>query len=110
MMIFDEKFHFHYIGMRDRKGKIEKKAKINHSILVLFSVIHLVVLIVHTNFIRITCPCDLYPLTPNFYIVKMGFTGVHFFLIFALKHRGGSNVYPRSMFGAKIRKISQFFI
>ena len=40
------------------------------------------------KFIRITCPCDLYPLTPHFYIVKLGFTGVYiFFLIFALKHR-----------------------
>ena len=30
--------------------------------------------------IRITCPCDLYPLTPHFYIVKLGFTGVFIFL------------------------------
>ena len=38
--------------------------------------------------IRITCPCDLYPLAPHFYIVKLGVTGVYiFFLIFALKHR-----------------------
>ena len=36
--------------------------------------------------LRITCPCDLYPLTPNFYIVKLGCTGVYIFLIFALKH------------------------
>ena len=26
--------------------------------------------------IGITCPCDLYPLAPHFYIVKAGFTGV----------------------------------
>ena len=37
--------------------------------------------------IRITRPCDLYPLTPHFYIVKLGCTGVYIFLIFALKHR-----------------------
>ena len=38
--------------------------------------------------IMITCPCNVYPLTPHFYIVKLGFTGVFiFFLIFALKHR-----------------------
>ena len=38
--------------------------------------------------IRITCPCNIYPLTPHFYIVKLGFTGVYIFvLIFALKHR-----------------------
>ena len=36
----------------------------------------------------ITCPCNVYPLTPHFYIVKFGFTGgIHFFLIYALKHR-----------------------
>ena len=34
--------------------------------------------------IMLTCPCNEYPLTPHFYIVKLGFT---FFLIFALKHR-----------------------
>ena len=30
-------------------------------------------------FIRITCPCNVYPITPNFYIVKLGFTGVYIF-------------------------------
>ena len=33
-------------------------------------------------FIRITCPCVLYPLTPHFYIIKLGFTGVY--IIFLL--------------------------
>ena len=55
------------------------------------------------------------PLTPHLYIVKLGFTeGIHYFLIFALKHRlwvrvRTASVYPQSMFCAKIRKISQFF-
>ena len=46
-------------------------------------------LIVRTvSFIRLTCPCNVHPLSPHFYIVKLGFTGVYiFFLIFALKHR-----------------------
>ena len=36
----------------------------------------------------ITCPCNVDPLTPHFYIVKLGFTGIYFcFLFFALKHR-----------------------
>ena len=35
----------------------------------------------------ITCPCNVYSLTPHFYIVKLGFTGVYIFLIFDLKHR-----------------------
>ena len=34
--------------------------------------------------IRITCPCDLYPLTPHFYIEKLGFTVVYIFFLFLL--------------------------
>ena len=33
--------------------------------------------------------CNVHPLTPHFYIVKLGFTGVNIFFIFALKHRLG---------------------
>ena len=33
-------------------------------------------------FIRITCPCKVYLLTPHFYIVKRGFTGVYIFSYF----------------------------
>ena len=28
------------------------------------------------NGIMITCPCNIHPLTPYFYIVKLGFTGI----------------------------------
>ena len=31
-----------------------------------------------------TCPCNVYPLTHHFYIVKLGFTGVYIFSYFAL--------------------------
>ena len=49
--MFDENFIIHYIGVRDRKKENrKKKAKINLSTLVLFSVIHLVVLIMYTKF------------------------------------------------------------
>ena len=34
--------------------------------------------------IRKTCPCDLYPLTPNCYIVKLGFAGVYIIFLFLL--------------------------
>ena len=35
-----------------------------------------------------TSPCNEYPITPHFCIVKLGCTGVYiFFLIFTLKHR-----------------------
>ena len=40
------------------------------------------------KFIRKTCPCNIYPLKPHFYIAKPGYAGVYlFFLIFASKHR-----------------------
>ena len=62
-----------------------------------------------------------YPLKPNLYIEKLGFAGVYLFFLFLLQNidcgyslepprRGGSNVYPQSMFGAKIRKISIFLL
>ena len=43
-----------------------------------------------------TCPCNEHPLTPHCYMGKLG------------KQRGGSDVYPRSMFWAKIRKNITF--
>ena len=55
---------------------------------------------------RKTCPCNVYPIEPHFYIAKLGFAGVYLFFFFAPKHRlwvlvrigrGGSNVYPQSM-------------
>ena len=56
---------------------------------------------------RVTCKHARVIYT-HFYIVKLGFTGVYFCLIFALNidrwysleppQCGGSNVYPRSMF------------
>ena len=32
--------------------------------------------------IVITCPCNVYPLTPHFYIVKLGFTGEYILFLF----------------------------
>ena len=56
-----------------------------------------------------TCQCKVYPLKPYFYIVKLGYAGVYLFFLFLLQNidcgysleqprRGGSNVYPQSMF------------
>ena len=56
-----------------------------------------------------TCPCDVYPLEPHFYIEKMGFEGVYLFSLFLIQNihcgyslepprQGGSNVYPQCMF------------
>ena len=44
-----------------------------------------------------TSPCNEGPLTPDFYLVKLGFKGVYIFSYF-YSQRGGSNVYPQSMF------------
>ena len=38
-------------------------------------------------FIRITCPCNTYPLIPHFYSKAGVCRGIPIFLIFALKHR-----------------------
>ena len=51
----------------------------------------------------------VHPLKPHFYIAKLGYAGVYLFLLFLLQNidcgyslephrRGGSNVYPQSMF------------
>ena len=56
-----------------------------------------------------TSPCNEHPLTPHFYIAKVGFTRVYIFFLFLLQNidcgysleppcGGGSNVYPQSMF------------
>ena len=56
-----------------------------------------------------TCPCNVYPLEPHFYIAKLGFAGVYLFFLFLLQNidcgyslepprRGGSNMYQQSMF------------
>ena len=38
--------------------------------------------------IKITCPCNIYPIKPHFYILKLGLIGVYlFFLIFYPKHK-----------------------
>ena len=68
--------------------------------------------------IKITCPCNIYPLIPHFYIAKLGYEVVFIFSLFLLQNidcgyllkppgRGGSNMYPQSMFRAKIRKIKK---
>ena len=40
----------------------------------------------HTFLIHImqTCPCNVHPLKPHFYIVKVGFTGVYIIFLFLL--------------------------
>ena len=68
------------------------------------------VLLLVNLFIRKTCPCNIYPLRHNFYVYRNTVVcrGIHIFL-FVLQNincgysyepprRGGSNVYPQSLF------------
>ena len=56
-----------------------------------------------------TCLYNVLPLKPHFYIVKLGFTGMHIIFLISAPNidcvyslepprRGGSNEYPQSMF------------
>ena len=38
------------------------------------------------RFIRKTCPCNVYPLEPHFYIANLGFAGVYLFVLFLLQN------------------------
>ena len=44
------------------------------------------VAVVNVQFITKTSPCNEHPLTPHFYKVKLGFTGVFFFFLFLLQN------------------------
>ena len=72
----------------------------------------------HKKTIRKTCPCNVYPLEPHFYIAKLGYAGVYLFFLFLIQNidcgcslelpRGGcSDLYPQCMFGAKKKKKYQ---
>ena len=74
-------------------------------------VIHIYINMINAKCIIITktCPCNVYPIEPHFYIAKLGYAGVYIFFLFLLQNidcgyslepprRGGSNVYPQSMF------------
>ena len=44
----------------------------------------MVSVILQTCCIMLTCLCNVHPLTPHFYIVKLGFTGVYIIFLFLL--------------------------
>ena len=51
--------------------------------------------------IMLTRPCDLYPITPHFYIVKLGFIRVYIFSYFYTPRKrslGGYTVFSLSVF------------
>ena len=47
------------------------------------SEIYYEVKIKHLNIMK-TSPCNVYPLTPHFHIIKLGFTGVYIIFLFLL--------------------------
>ena len=62
----------------------------------------------------------VYPPEPHFYIAKLGYAGVYLFFLFLPQNidcgyslepprRGGSNVYPQSMFLSKNKKNINIF-
>ena len=55
----------------------------------------------------ITCQCNVYPIIPRSYILKMGLLGVYIFLISALKHHL-IEAAPRFMFEQKYEKYYNF--
>ena len=56
-----------------------------------------------------TSPYNEHPLTPHFYIVKTGvYRGIHFFLIFALKHRLWVLVRTASVLSKNKKNITIF--
>ena len=60
--------------------------------------------------IRITGPCDLYPLAPHFYIVKLGFAGVYIIFLFLLQNIDcGCALEPHLCFEKKLEKNITIF-
>ena len=59
--------------------------------------------------IRITCPCNEHPLTPHFYIEKVGFTRVYIFSHFCSAEAVLTCTH-NLCFEQKIRKMSKKFI
>ena len=82
----------------------------------IFSIIKTVV-----SYITKTYLYNFHPLKPDFYIVKLGFTGAYIMFLFLLKNiycgyslelprRGGSNKHPQSMFWTEMWKNIRIFI
>ena len=78
---------------------------------------------VHNTLYRIkkTCPCNVYPLEPHFYIAKLGYAGVHLFFLFLLQNidcgyllepprRGGSNVPTIYVLSKNKKNIKNFLL
>ena len=59
-----------------------------------------------------TCLYNVYPLKPNFYIVKLGFAGVYIIFLISAENIdcGYSLEPPRSVFSRNVKKNTRIFI
>ena len=57
--------------------------------------------------IRKTCPCNVYPLEPHFYIVKLGYAGVYLFFLFLLQN---IDCVPTNVLSKNKKNIKTFLL
>ena len=56
--------------------------------------------------IRKTCPCNVYPLKPHFYIAKLGYVGEYLFFLFLLQNIDcGYSLEPPRRGGSYVRRF-----
>ena len=61
------------------------------------------------QFIRKTCLCDIHPLTPHFYIAKLGFTGIYIiFLVYGQNINSGYTLEPPQYHAIYVLSMRQF--
>ena len=104
-------YHLSLVWVEDRKIRPEDHCLASLGLPVTFMI----------DSITKTYRYNSYPLKPNFYIEKLGFTRMYIIFLISAQNidcgdslepplRGGSNEYPQSMFRAEIWKISESFI
>ena len=67
-----------------RKTNAEISCKLEGAFVV-SSLDRIISLVYVSKIIMITYPCNVYPLTPYFYIIKLGFTGINIIFSFCSK-------------------------
>ena len=114
---------WHFLGMTLTLWQWEKGLNIKIYLMLLDQYLTQFKVPISALFIHITktCPYNVDPLKPHFYIVKLGFTGVYIIFHISAQNidcgyslelpwRGGSNEYPQSMFLSRHKKNIRIFI
>ena len=76
---------YNYLYVFSASSNDETDEPVSMMVIVLAAVgglIFTILIIGMSILIMLTCPCNVDPLTPNFYIVKLGFTGVNIIFLF----------------------------